>query len=75
VPGEQPNQAFSSRILIEQAKGMVAENRGLTIEEAFAALRNYSRNHKLRLVDVADSIVSGSLPSSALGPPGRENPV
>jgi AmiR/NasT family two-component response regulator len=75
VRNEQPNQAFSSRILIEQAKGMVAENRGLTIEEAFAALRSYSRSHKLRLVDVADSIVNGSLPSSALGPPGRGNPV
>ena len=68
---EQLHHALNSRILIEQAKGMVAENQGLNIEEAFAVLRNYSRNHNLRLVDVADSVIGGSLPASVLGPPGR----
>jgi len=71
VLNEQLHHALNSRILIEQAKGMVAENQGLNIEEAFAVLRNYSRNHNLRLVDVADSVLGGSLPASALGPPGR----
>jgi GAF domain-containing protein len=71
VLNEQLHHALNSRILIEQAKGMVAENQGINIEEAFAILRNYSRNHNLRLVDVADSVLGGSLPASALGPPGR----
>jgi AmiR/NasT family two-component response regulator len=71
VLNEQLHHALNSRILIEQAKGMVAENQGLNIEDAFAALRNYSRNHNLRLVDVADSVIGGSLLASALGPPGR----
>jgi GAF domain-containing protein len=71
VLNEQLHHALNSRILIEQAKGMVAENQGLNIEESFAVLRNYSRNHNLRLVDVADSVIGGSLPASALGPPGR----
>ena len=36
------------------------------MEQAFSALRNHARNHNLRLVDVAEAIISGSLPASAL---------
>jgi hypothetical protein len=31
-------------------------------------LRSYSRNHNMRLVDVAQAVIAGSLPASALGP-------
>ncbi len=36
--------ALNSRILIEQAKGMIAAKMGITVDEAFDVLRNYCRN-------------------------------
>jgi GAF domain-containing protein len=67
VVNEQLQHALNSRILIEQAKGMVAEKEGLDMERSFAALLHYAHNHKARLVDVAHAIIAGSLASSALG--------
>jgi GAF domain-containing protein len=66
VVNEQLHRALNSRVVIEQAKGMVAEREGLNMEQAFSALRNHARNHNLRLVDVAESIIVGSLTASAL---------
>jgi GAF domain-containing protein len=68
VINDQLNHALNSRIVIEQAKGMVAEREGLNMEQAFARLRAYARNHNLRLVDVANAVIDGTLASSALGP-------
>jgi len=61
VLNEQLNHALNSRIVIEQAKGMVAERRNLEMEEAFAALRTYARNHNLRLADVARGVIDGTV--------------
>jgi GAF domain-containing protein len=61
VLNEQLNHALNSRIVIEQAKGMVAEREGLDMEQAFSALRNHARNHNLRLVDVAHDVIGGTL--------------
>jgi len=66
VVNEQLHLALNSRILIEQAKGMVAERQALTVEEAFAALRNYARSHNLRLTDVARDVTNGRLAAAAL---------
>jgi len=66
VVNEQLTQALNSRILIEQAKGMVAERMGLDMENAFKVVRNHARNHNLKLLDVAQSIIDGSLASGAL---------
>jgi GAF domain-containing protein len=60
--------ALNSRIVIEQAKGMVAERSGLNMEQAFTTLRNHARNHNLRLHDVAAEIIAGTLRPSALDP-------
>ena len=65
---EQLTQALNSRILIEQAKGMVAERMGLDMEGAFTVLRNHARNHNLKLHDVARSVIDGGLASGALDP-------
>lgn len=62
VLNEQLNHALNSRIVIEQAKGMVAERRGLDMEEAFTALRSHARSHNLRLADVARGVIDGSVP-------------
>jgi len=60
---DQLNRALNTRIMIEQAKGMVAEREGLSMEEAFATLRGYARNHNLRLADVARDLIDGTLTS------------
>jgi GAF domain-containing protein len=66
VLNERLNQALNSRIVIEQAKGMIAEREGVDMEAAFVALRSYARNHNLRLADLAGDVVAGSL--TAVGP-------
>jgi GAF domain-containing protein len=66
---EQLNHALNSRVVIEQAKGMVAEREGLNMEQTFSTLRNHARNHNLRLVDVARAVIAGSLPPGALDRP------
>ena len=68
VLNEQLSGALNSRIVIEQAKGMVAERQGLDMEHAFATLRNHARNHNLRLVDVATAVIGGPLTPAGLDP-------
>ena len=63
---EQLNGALNTRIVIEQAKGVVAERQGLDMEQAFATLRNHARNHNRRLADVATDVIAGSLPAPGL---------
>jgi GAF domain-containing protein len=63
---EQLNQALNSRIKIEQAKGIIGERLGLNMESSFSLLRHHARNHNLRLIDVADDVISGKLLSSSL---------
>jgi GAF domain-containing protein len=58
---EQLAHALTSRILIEQAKGVVFERAGIDMTEAFARLRGYAREHNLRLTDVAQSAIEGTL--------------
>ncbi len=58
---EQLQAAMDSRVLIEQAKGLLAHAGGLEIDQAFAALRSYSRDHNLKLTDVAHALVSRQL--------------
>lgn len=63
---EQLQSALDSRVLIEQAKGMLAERMGLSPAEAFTAMRSYARGSGLRLADVADGVLDGSLTTAAL---------
>jgi GAF domain-containing protein len=71
ILNEQLNYALNSRIVIEQAKGMVAERENLNMEQAFAMVRNHARNHNLRLVDVARDIITAKLAVAALDRPSR----
>jgi len=66
---EQLHHALTSRIVIEQAKGVVAEREGLSMERSFARLRNHARNHNRRLADVARDVIDGTLLVSALDRP------
>ena len=68
VLNEQLNNALNSRIVIEQAKGMVAEREDLNMEQSFARMRMHARNHNLRLADVAQAVIAGTLAAAALDP-------
>jgi GAF domain-containing protein len=61
VAQEQLQRALDSRVLIEQAKGVLAQLHTIDMDAAFAALRSYSRNHNLNLREVAEKIVSRQL--------------
>jgi hypothetical protein len=61
VARAQLQHALSSRVLIEQAKGVVAFTRTLNMDEAFALLRQYARSHGLPLVEVAERVVNRTL--------------
>jgi GAF domain-containing protein len=54
---EQLQHALDSRVLIEQAKGALAYQRGVSIDEAFTLLREHARRHGARIRDIADQIV------------------
>ena len=66
---EQLSHALNSRIIIEQAKGIVAERAGIGLSEAFDRLRGYTRDHNLRLTDVAQAAVEGTLDPGAWSMP------
>lgn len=68
VLNEQLNHALNSRIVIEQAKGMIAEHARVAPAEAFLTLREHARHHNLRLVDVAERVIDRTLSVSALRP-------
>lgn len=78
----QLQHALSSRIAIEQAKGMLAENGGVDMDQAFARLRGFARNHNRRLTETAEALVRGDIAVSQVAagrvpppPPSRAKPA
>ena len=65
---EQLSAALTSRVVIEQAKGVISERAGIDLAEAFSRLRAYARNGNLRLTDVAQAAVDGTLDPFAWAP-------
>jgi GAF domain-containing protein len=55
---EQLQTALNSRLLIEQAKGILAERRQISLTEAFALMRTYARSHNRLLSQVARAITT-----------------
>ncbi|WP_043501736.1 GAF and ANTAR domain-containing protein [Georgenia sp. SUBG003] len=53
----QLTQALRSRIVIEQAKGILAEANGETVEHAFERIRSHARSHSVKVRDVSEAIV------------------
>jgi GAF domain-containing protein len=61
VVNDQLSVALESRIVIEQAKGIVAERGQVPVDKAFALLRSHARNNNRRLEDVAHAVIDGDL--------------
>ena len=57
----QLQRALDSRIIVEQAKGVLAQQHGIAIDEAFGLLRNHARRTSSGLKQVANQIVSHGL--------------
>ena len=55
---EQLQGALNSRVVIEQAKGAIAQMRDVSVDEAFVLIRTYARNNGRRLTDVAHAAVT-----------------
>jgi transcriptional regulator with GAF, ATPase, and Fis domain len=71
---EQLQAALDSRVTLEQAKGVLAEQTGLSIDQAFEVLRAFARDRNLRLVEVARRVVSGELSGNG-GLDGAQHPL
>jgi GAF domain-containing protein len=57
----QLQRALDSRVVIEQAKGVVAAMKGLSVEDAFEVIRAHARSNGEPLRQVAEAIVRGDL--------------
>ena len=57
---EQLQTALNSRVIIEQAKGKLAERLGIDVNQAFTLLRDQARNRNQRLSDLARAFVDGT---------------
>jgi transcriptional regulator with GAF, ATPase, and Fis domain len=68
----QLQTALESRIAIEQAKGILAERMVISVDGAFALLRNHARTHNIKLTETARQIVSGTLRPEALSTETRK---
>jgi transcriptional regulator with GAF, ATPase, and Fis domain len=63
---EQLQTALNSRVIIEQAKGKLAERLGLDMDQAFSLLRDQARTSNRRLSDLARAFVDGTEPLTGL---------
>jgi GAF domain-containing protein len=68
---EQLSGALTSRVVIEQAKGVISERAGVDLAQAFSRLRAYARSGNHRLTDVAQAAIDGTLDPVAWAPPTR----
>lgn len=66
VLNEQLQTALNNRVIIEQAKGVLAQLGSLSMDQAFNRLRGYARDHNLRLSTVARQVVEADLAADVL---------
>ncbi|MDQ2813917.1 MAG: GAF and ANTAR domain-containing protein [Actinomycetota bacterium] len=78
---EQLQTALNSRVIIEQAKGKLAERLGVDMDRAFNLMRDHARTSNRRLSDLAQAFVEGTESLTGLNvgrtqppPPGHAPP-
>ncbi len=69
VLNEQLQTALNSRVVVEQAKGVIAQHFGVGMDVGFDRLRRYARAHNLRLAEVARRVAVGELDLGVLSAP------
>jgi hypothetical protein len=62
----QLQTALTSRVVLEQAKGILAQRTGLSLDHAFQLMRGYARSNNRRLSDIATAIIDGSIDNALL---------
>lgn len=68
---QQLQTALNTRVIIEQAKGVLAERGAIDMDQAFVLLRAHARRTQQRLADLARAVVNGADTSAILPPPPR----
>ena len=63
---EQLQAALTSRVIIEQAKGVLSERGQIPLDEAFSRLRAHARSSQQRLSDLARAVTDGSFDTAPL---------
>ena len=66
IVNEQLQKALDSRVILEQAKGVLFYSGELDMPEAFAALRHYARDNGVKLTEVATGLVNRAVPADAV---------
>jgi len=66
VLATQLQAALTSRVQLEQAKGVLAERAGLEMDQAFKLMRDYARGNNRRLSEIAAEIINGSISADVL---------
>jgi transcriptional regulator with GAF, ATPase, and Fis domain len=69
---EQLQAALTSRVIIEQAKGKLAERLSIDMDRAFTIIRDHARSTNQHLTDVARDFVTGA--TADFPPPPRHQP-
>jgi AmiR/NasT family two-component response regulator len=71
VIADQLQRALSSRILLEQAKGVLSATGAMDVEEAFKTMREYARNNNVTLRSVAEAVTARTLDLAAQASPRK----
>lgn len=61
VVADQLQAALNSRVVIEQAKGVLAERHGVDVDHAFVLLRSHARRNRHKLADLALAVINDGL--------------
>jgi transcriptional regulator with GAF, ATPase, and Fis domain len=61
---EQLQNALDSRVILEQAKGVLSHSGDLDMTAAYAALRTYARDHNIKLTELSRALVNRAVPAA-----------